>query len=220
MATDDIAMWRAIHDCTHEVGIFEDYVVDGRVRQARVALVLSSPDDFWGGNVNTRLAAHNNERKAIYYALRHAQVPVDMLSEDDVIDGLADDYEVIYLTQRWAHSRFVEALEKWVERGGTLVALAGGGFLDEFNRPNPRVASLYGVEQQQVHEDPNLLDIIQVPDMTLLSKQDLPRYQPFDAVSWEMDGMRQENLGVMIWRQTIIPTDAEVLGPSATAHQP
>jgi Nif-specific regulatory protein len=39
------------------------------------------------GANNASLAVHNNERKAVYYALHHAQVPVDMLSEDDVIHG-------------------------------------------------------------------------------------------------------------------------------------
>ncbi len=212
VATDDIPMWRAIHDCTHETGRFEDYVMDGRVRPARVGLVLSSVDDFKSQASNARLAVHNNERKAIYYALRHAQVPVDMLSEDDVIDGYADEYDVIYLTQRWAHSRFIKALERWVERGGTLVALAGGGFMDEFNRPNPRAAALYGVATQELREDPNLLDIIRHPNATFQSKQDLPRYEPFDAVSWTLDDVRRDDVGVMIWRQTLTVDDGEVLG--------
>lgn len=213
IASDDVPMWRAIHDCTHEAGIFEDYVVDGRVRQARVGLVLSSVDDFKSRASNTRLAVHNNERKAIYYALRHAQVPVDMLSEDDVIDGLADDYDVIYMTQQWAHSRFMDAIQSWVEKGGTLVALAGGGFDDEFQQPNPKTRKLFGIAQQTLAVDPGLSAVLQRPDTTFLSKQDLPRYEPFDQVTWHYDQQKPAiETGVMIWRQELSVDDATILG--------
>ncbi len=105
---------------------------------------------------NQNLAAHNNERKAIYYALRHSQVPVDFLTEDDLIGGLAKNYKVIYVTQRWMHSKALKALQKWTQAGGTTVALAGGGFLNEFNQANPEANEFYGVKQQAVTEDPNL----------------------------------------------------------------
>ena len=72
---------------------------------------------FAGVN-NFSLALHNNERKALYYALRHAQIPVDFLSEDDVIDGRAKDYKLIYVTQQYLHSKCVDSLQKWCEAGG------------------------------------------------------------------------------------------------------
>jgi len=52
--------------------------------------------------------------------LRHAQVPVDFVTEDDVIDGLCKEYQVIYVTQQYLHSNAVKALKKWTEAGGTL----------------------------------------------------------------------------------------------------
>src|SRR5262249_34470974 len=123
-------MWQQVHKCTHEAGVFEDYVLDGKVRPAKVGLLLSSVDELVTGVTNFNLAVHNNERKAIYYALKHAQVPVDFLSEDDVVDGRAKDYSLIYVTQQYLHSKAVDALQKWCEAGGTVVALCGGGFFD------------------------------------------------------------------------------------------
>lgn len=212
VATDDLTKWKAIHDCTHAAGLFEDYVVDGKVRQAKVALLLSSVDDIMTGASNASFAMHNNERKAIYYALRHAQVPVDFLSEDDVIDGLAKDYQVIYLTQQWLHSNAVKALASWVEKGGTLVALCGGGFSDEFNKPNRDANALYGVKTQKLDRDPDLLKYIMEEDKPFLTKQDLPPYKPFDFVNWGEGEKKLGNIGVIVWKQTLAPADGTVIG--------
>lgn len=212
VATDDLAQWRAIYDCTHAAGLFEDYVMDGKVRQAKVALLLSSVDDIMTGVNNMSFAMHNNERKAIYYALRHAQVPVDFLSEDDVIDGLAKDYQVIYLTQQWLHSKAVRALVDWVKKGGTLVALCGGGFFDEFNKPNHDANVLYGVKTQKLDRDPDLLKYIMEENKPFLTKQDLPPYKPFDTVSWDRGDKKLDNVGVIVWKQSLTPSNGKVIG--------
>lgn len=209
VATDDLPMWRQIHDCSHEAGIFEDYVMDGRVRPAKVGLLLSSVDDVQTGASNSTFAMHNNERKALFYALRHSQVPVDFLSEDDVIEGLANDYQVIYVTQQWLHSKAIDALKKWVEKGGTVIALAGGGFLDEFNKANPKTAEFFGVKSQDLKTDPNLISKYLLKENTpFLTKQDLPPYQPIDKVKWS----ELSDIPVVVWRQTLLPADAKVLG--------
>ena len=212
IAVDDLAMWRAVYDTTRETGILEDYVLDGKVRPARTAILLSSVDEILSGENNQKLAIHNNERKAVYYALRHAQVPVDFLAADDVIDGLATGYKVIYVTQEWLHSNAVKALTKWVGNGGTLVAFAGGGFANEFDRPNPDANALYGVKQQKVFSDPDLARKIQDVNMSFLSKQDLPLYEPFDYVSWGEGERAHENVGVIVRKQTLVPGDGTVIG--------
>jgi hypothetical protein len=213
VATDDLPMWRQIHACTHEAGVFEDYVMDGKVRPGKVGLLLSSVDDVMTGANNFAFAMHNNERKAIYYALRHAQVPVDFLSEDDVSEGRAKDYRVIYATQQWMHSKAAEALTKWVEAGGTLVALCGGGFLNEFGKPNPAVAALYGVKEQRLTTDPQLVSKYLLHENTpFLTKQDLPPYQPIDSVRWGDGDNAVSKVPVIVWKQEIIPSDGKILG--------
>tara|TARA_B100001971_G_scaffold204377_1_gene220442 strand:+ start:151 stop:3294 length:3144 start_codon:yes stop_codon:yes gene_type:complete len=219
IAVDDTPMWKAVHDVTHEAGVIEDYIMDGKVRPAQVGLLLSSVDELIGGMNNQNLAAHNNERKAIYYALRHSQVPVDFLTEDDLIGGLAKNYKVIYVTQRWMHSKALKALQKWTQAGGTTVALAGGGFLNEFNRANPEANEFYGVKQQALAEDPNLDKWVPRKDQkhprgerfTLLTKQDLPLYTPFDQATWG-EGDAKVSAGLMVWKQTLTPSDGKVLG--------
>ncbi|MCX8139779.1 MAG: hypothetical protein N3E46_08855 [Gemmataceae bacterium] len=236
--TEDLPMWRMIHRCTHEAGIFEDYVVDGWVRPGRVALLLSSVDELITGVNNFSLALHNNERKALYFALRHAQVPVDFLSEDDVIEGRAQDYAVIYVTQQYLHSRCLAALQKWVEAGGTLVALCGGGFRNEFQKDNPAAAALYGVESGPIQTDPALVPryLQGNANAPFFPKQDLPRYEPWDYASWDGSLLRGkaeagkaeagkagaggqgdphrriEKVPVVAWKQALTVKTAQVAG--------
>jgi hypothetical protein len=199
VATNDLPMWRALHTVSHEARVFEDYVLDGKVRPARVGLLLSSVDEILTGDTNFKGGIHNAERKSIYYALRHAQVPVDFLTEDDVIEGLARDYQVIYVTQQHLHSRAVKALRQWAEAGGTVVALCGGGMTNEFGAPNPEAHALYGLKEQKLDKDPALPQV--------LLKQDLPPYQPLERVSW--GGL---DVPVLLWKQTLVPADGQVLG--------
>lgn len=198
VATHDLPMWRAIKNVTHEAGAFEDYVLDGKVRPAKVGLLLSSVDEIMTGDSNSKGGIHNHERKAAYYALRHAQVPVDFVTEDDVIEGLAKDYHVIYVTQQYLHSNAVKALKKWADAGGTVVALCGGGFLDEFGKANPQANTLYGVKAQELYKDPKL--------PMVLAKQDLPLYKPLDTAT-----MLTNDISVLVWKQSITAGDGQVL---------
>ena len=195
IATDGLEMWRAVSDTTHDAGVFEDYVMDGRVRPAKVALLLSSVDEIMTGDTNFAGAIHNAERKAVYYALRHAQVPVDFLTEDDVIDGRARDYLVIYVTQQYLHSKAVAALIEWAKAGGTVVALCGGGFLNEFGKPNPQAEKLYGAKGLEILKDPKITQI--------LAKQDLPPMKLLDTVKTGQTKDDIQGLEVLAWKQKL-----------------
>lgn len=220
----DLPMWRQIHACTHEIGIFEDYVMDGKVRPAKVGLLLSSVDELVTGVNNFSLAIHNGERKAIYYALRHAGVPVDFLTEDDVIDGRARDYRLIYVTQQYVHSKCIDALADWCEAGGTVAALCGGGMWDEFQKENPAAAKFYGATGPKIVTDPNLVPkYLTKENVPFLAKHDLPRYEPIDAVQWNNAGLPKEpspnpspnhifDVPVMVWKQPLTVTDGTVIG--------
>jgi len=206
ISTEGLDMWRAVRDVTHDAGVFEDYVLDGTVRPAKVGLLLSSVDEILTGDTNFKGAIHNAERKAIYYALRHAQVPVDFLTEDDVIDGLAKDYSVIYLTQQYVHSKAIKALAAWAQAGGTVVALCGGGFANEFSAPNREAEALYGAASGGIHKDEKLTQI--------LAKQDLAPSVPIAVAKWG-EGESAVSAEAIAWRQTLEPKDGKVLGTFA-----
>jgi len=208
VATDDLPMWRAIHAVSHEASKFEDYVVEGQVRPAKVGLLLSAVDDVITGISNSTLAMHNNERKAIWYALRHAQIPVDFLSEEDVLNGMADHCKVIYVTQQYLHGKGIAALKKWIEKGGTLVALVGGGCFNEYQQENPDALALYGIKSQKLTTDPRLVSKYLLKENTpFLTKQDLPLYEPIDMVA-----LGDSSFPVIVWKQQLELGDGEVFG--------
>ncbi len=221
----DLKMWKEVYTCTHEAAIFEDYILDGKVRPAKVGLLLSATDELITGVNNFSLALHNNERKALYYALRHAQVSVDFLSEDDVIDGRAKDYKLIYVTQQYLHSKCLESLQKWCEAGGTVVAMAGGGYWNEFQKENPAAEKFYGAKGAKIDTDPNLVSkYLTKENVPFLTKHDLPRYEPMDAVQWSIRGLPKVdpdlnpapehifNVPVIAWKQPLTVTDGVMIG--------
>ena len=213
MDTNDLPMWKAVRDASHDAGVFEDYVLDGKVRPAKVGLLLSSVDDVLANVSNSTLALHNNERKAIWYALRHSQTPVDFVTEDDFVEGLAKEYRTVYVTQQWMHSRAMAALKKFVEDGGTVIALAGGGFMDEFNRPSKSAPAFYGIESQELTVDPQLVSkYLLDPNKPFLPKQDLPSYVPIDKATWSQGTSKAADVPVMIWKQKLKVADGKVLG--------
>jgi len=198
--TDDLPMWRAVHEATHDAGVFEDYVMDGTVRPAQVGLLLSSVDEVLGGYTNFKGGIHNAERKALYVALRHSQVPVDFVTEDDLIDGRAKGYKLIYVTQEYLHSKAVKALTAWAEAGGTVVALCGGGFRNEFGKPNPDAEALYGAKGGTIDKDPAVTQI--------LPKQDLPPATPRATVKWGT----LARIEVLAWKQRLSRAGGRALG--------
>ena len=114
------------------------------------------------------------------------------------------------------HSKATAALTKWVQAGGTLVALGGGGFMNEFNQSNPGANTLYGVKSQSLATDPDLVPKYLLKENTpFLTKQDLPPYVPMDKVKWTRGDRTVSDVPVIVWKQTLVPSDAKVIGTFA-----
>jgi len=185
----DIPMWRAMHDVIREAGVFEDIVYNGRVRPAEVAVLLSESSEIWNSTM-----LFNAEKQHIWMALKHAQLPVDFLIEDDLADGRLKSYKVLYLVDPCVRSDASKAIADWVGAGGFLFATAGAGMQDEFNQPNKTLRDLFGVEPQA----------LEIEKTDFWGKADLPFLKPLDeavsTVSDIPDG-RKIRLPVLLARQ-------------------
>jgi len=191
--------WKALHDVVYETGAWEDLIQSGHVRPAKVALVLSSVSDIWD-----RSPAYNHERKCLYFALRHSNLPVDFLTEEDMAEGYLKDYKVVYLTSEYLHSRAAAALARWVRSGGVLFSVAGGGFKNEYNQPNRLMNRLYGIAEQSLERHADIV----------MTKADLPWMEPLDtvAISANVIGQKRASMPALGFKQTLKVSTAQVYG--------
>ncbi len=144
-------MWRAHAELLREIGTVEDLLMEASPAPAKVALLYSSSSDIW--TIEKNLAT-GFDRMHTWLALAHAQIPVDIVSEDQAARGALDKYEVCYLSGPNLSRSAAAQLKSWVESGGTLWLTAGAAARDEYNRPLPTLASLLPATrgEPQVHQ--------------------------------------------------------------------
>jgi hypothetical protein len=143
-----------VRQALSELTMFEDIVQDGRVAYGDVGIWCSETMDIWGPVVqpfgltgqhfNTWLAA----KRAMYIALQHAELAVDMVVEDD-FGATLNSYKLIVLTDTHVSTTASTGLTAWVAAGGTLLATAGAGEFDEMNKTNAVMAKLLGIASSQ-----------------------------------------------------------------------
>src|ERR1043166_687089 len=166
------AMFQAVRTGLHELGLFEDIIQDGQVRPGVAGLWFSETGDIW----NDHRAPFDMAKRALYLAIRHLQLPLDVVVEGDELRP----YRVLYLADQHVSHGASQALAKWVEAGGRLFATAGAGMFDEFNQPNSILRTLFGLDQEKLDEAKEVLR---------LEKQDLPFATPIDTATWRKASM-------------------------------
>lgn len=71
------------------------------------------------------------DRVYTYLALNHDQIPVDIISEKDVLEGSLSQYNVAYLNGEHLRRDVAEKIRDWVNDGGNVWADAGAATRDE-----------------------------------------------------------------------------------------
>ncbi|UCG47257.1 MAG: hypothetical protein JSU94_17415, partial [Phycisphaerales bacterium] len=150
---DSPRMYQAIHDVIRETGAVEHRLYPAMPKQARIAIMLSRAADTWdtedlggGGHLySAKFNVNNEERKAIWLALRHAQYAVDLITDEDIADGRLGAYKVLYIVGSEMLGAAAGPLKEWVRGGGVVYATGGGGLLDEYHRPITGLYEMYGI---------------------------------------------------------------------------
>jgi hypothetical protein len=179
--------FRVIHRVLTDVGKMDARLYRARMRPAQAAILLSIADDVW--NTADLLAqdppqenlyyaqqnADNHERKALWLALRHAQLPVDLVTDEDAASGMLQRYKVLYVAGLGMLREAAPKLRQWVEAGGTLVAVGGGGMVDQYRQPLREMQDLYGVRDIAFTKTPP----------SLAPARDLPTLQPRATLAFD-----------------------------------
>ncbi|MCC7372542.1 MAG: hypothetical protein IT306_29280 [Chloroflexi bacterium] len=226
--SDDLSRYQTLRDVTYELGEIDDLIADGKLRPASVGLLLSESTDLWD-RVTPGVAeglqpddaddfpntAYNMERKAIWTALRHEQIPVDIVVEDDLIDGSASRYKVLFVAADRLSRAAANGLANWVREGGTLISVAGGGFRDEYNEPNDTLLPVYGLLGQELDKATTFIR----------PRIELPRLRALDTISGRVNAEDMQ-AAALAFRQKLDPLPAaEVFAkfgdgsPAAIAHK-
>jgi hypothetical protein len=88
------------------------------------------------------------DAKWVYIALRHLGIAVDVVSEQQIAEGMLDQYKAIYVVGPNLRRDAGAALLRWVNDGGTLWTDAMGLSRDEANQPSHE--ALTGLKDRKV----------------------------------------------------------------------
>ena len=170
-----LAMYREVRRAIYETAAFEDIVLDGHVAEGAAALWYSDTGDVW----DVHRAPFGPNKRSLAVAVRHQQLPLDIVDEADVQRGTLNHYRLLYLADSHVSDVASRALADWVKRGGRLLATAGAGQFDQDNKPNEALRKLLGIT-------PGVIDL-PADSAVDYEKQDLPFARVFDRVTWQGD---------------------------------
>lgn len=173
-----LPMYEQVLKSYRELGRFEEIIQVGRPRHGKVGLWFSETADIWGDNEGSFAAA----KRTLYAAIKHAEIPLDFLVEEDALNGTLNQYEVLYLCDRHVSRKASQAIAEWVKAGGTLFATAGAGRYNETNHENLILQDISGVLTTSL-EEPKQSQIEMV-------KQDLPFASPISEMTFNGGKLR------------------------------
>jgi hypothetical protein len=163
-------MYQTVRRGLYELATFEDIVQQGRVEPGMAALWFGETGDIWDDQRHPFAAA----KRCLYIALRHQQLPLDIVTEEDALAGRLDGYRLLVLTDAHVSRAASQRIAQWVAGGGRLLATAGAGMFDELDQRNDVLRQLLGVEPGELSSPPEA--------NVVYAKQDLPFSQPLDVV--------------------------------------
>jgi hypothetical protein len=146
----DGGAYPTVRAATNMLGEFEDIISKGAVLPASIALLYSETADIYYDTAGT----YGAELRSLYIALKHAQLPLDVVIEEDCAAGRLHYYDALYVTQPHISDSASAGVASWVDAGGTVFATAGAGLLNQANVSNSVMAKLLSIEQASVYAGP------------------------------------------------------------------
>ena len=138
-------LYPVLSEFNHAVGAVDSDLMRASPLPSRVAMLYSHTTDIW--DLIARRQIFGQEQMCLYLLLRHLNYPIDILTEDDVLEGRADGYQAIFVTGSHLKHGVLARLLDWTSRGGFLYVGAGAAEFNQFNEADPTLARL-GLRRQ------------------------------------------------------------------------
>ncbi len=124
-------IYGAIKQVALPVGAVEEHLVAAKTAPADAAQLLSVTNDIWNTKDDN---VFGKERIYLNLLLRHVNVRLDVLSEDDLATELAR-YRTLFVSDAVVNRAAAMEILEWVRKGGTLYLTAGALEYDEWRKP-------------------------------------------------------------------------------------
>lgn len=132
------------------LGLAEPYLYGAKfLKQPEVAFVSPRSTEIWSRATDISLTSFENA-KWVYLALMHANIPVDILSEQQLAEGKLEKYKVIYIPGTHLRRDAGKSVREWVKAGGTIFTDAFGLARDEANQKVPEMNEMLGLADRSL----------------------------------------------------------------------
>ncbi|MCX7706085.1 MAG: beta-galactosidase trimerization domain-containing protein [bacterium] len=198
---------KGIKKTSYTLGVVEDDLLNSKLVPARIAIGWSSSTDIWDLALKSDIprlpgnCVYPQERLNLYLLLRYLQYPCDIISEEDIAEGYLDKYQAFIWIGDHIKPQVAEILRKWVENGGTLLSVAGGGFFDHYNKPLNTLLPVYGIKGTHLNKQVLALR----PKLELLHEKPLDKIVFSDAVG------KKVSFEIYGYKQNFIPENGTVI---------
>ncbi|MCM8785319.1 MAG: hypothetical protein NC899_03630 [Candidatus Omnitrophica bacterium] len=196
---------KGIKRTSYTIGEIEDYLLDGKVIDADIAIIYSETTNIWDNSVKIEgeklpgNTIYPQERQNLYYILRHLHYPCDIVCEDDIMSDYIYKYKVLIFIGDHIQRKVTEKLEKWVSNGGFLISVAGGPFYDEYNKEIELMKRVFGIEEFKLEKKQHFMR----PKLDLLHTENL------DTISFNEI---LPSFNIYAYRQSFIPKEGKPMG--------
>lgn len=133
-------------DALRKVAKTETDILASKRRQHEVALLVANTSETNGAYFQYPF---DRERTAIYSSLIDAQVPVEVVGEEEIIeDDALKNYRVLYVCDPHVNAKAQQKIKEWVAAGGTLWADYAGLARQEYDQPSGILNEAFGLESR------------------------------------------------------------------------
>jgi hypothetical protein len=192
---------------TRQVKPFEDLIAAATVRPSKAAILIATTSDI----MQKSGVYFAPERQNLYLTLQHSGVPVEVVSEQDIVqDDILKNYSLLYVADPQVSSAAQQKIAAWVQSGGRLWAEAGAANWDEANQPSTALDAVFGVAKRSMLVQDGGFKPASAPWSANASKYGYQQAGVMHSASPLFGG----NISVPVWGAKLdcTPTTAQVIG--------